>query len=189
MAKMTPAQRVELEKVIKRVNERYADLVRKGVTDSYDVRRTQELMNRISTVSVSKSDKLKIGKPLKMTEEDIKVLRKLDKANLTWGEAVKRVTERVRERIKYQTGEEAPSNFKPTTDQIKEELAREEDTHELIKAHAQEIYNASARITGALKRSGRLTVEEEDTLWQLYHDNFPAENLTLNEYLEQSLPQ
>lgn len=185
---MTQAQRIELEKVIKRVNERYADLVRKGVTDSYEMRRTQELMNRISTVSVSKSGKLKVGKPLNMTEEDIKNLRKLDKANLSWGSAVKRVTERIRERIKYQTGEEPPKNFRPTAEQVKAELAREEDTHEIIKNHAQEIYNASARITGALRRSTRLTIEEEDTLWQLYHDNFPAEDLDLNEYLEQALP-
>lgn len=191
---MDKLQKARLQSQVKRINERYADIVRHFGENGREARRYRELMGRISTVSTSKSGNLKIGKPSKLTAEDIKNLNYIDKLGYTTRTVRERITRRIlkTESERRENGElipPRPANWSASDYNVRTALQYEEDTHELIMNHASEIYNAAPEFYSILHASRNMTYKEEEKLWELYRNNFPAEEFEdINAYLDAMFP-
>lgn len=147
----------QISSMVKRINERYNDIVRTYGTDNEQAQLILKYMSDISTFNPMA--KGKISKASKLTSEDIKILMKINKLD-TKG----KYTERKREEYKRIFGET------PTKAQLKEYIKQSSSMHDFIQEHSAVIYTLSIELENALHRSDSLTADEWAKLIELKAD-------------------
>lgn len=182
--------REQLTAQVKRINQRYKDLVQTFGERDEMVQRYQSMMNKISTVGTTTPTTKRGGKtlketksytaiksPSKLNEEDIKIIQKLDKKQ-TKGERMKQRRKLYKDI--YGTN--------PTAEQLKEFNYSATEIHDFIQTHAQFIYNASESLTTALHRSSNLTADEVRQMLELMEKGkqtgYDVGEIAKEEYLE-----
>lgn len=150
----------QLVSQVKRINQRYVDLVKTFGENDEVVKNYEKFMSKISTVTTrdkngnlkvntSKSGHIAIAKPSKLTDEDIKIIAKLDKFR-TKGQQLKyRETQYINIYGK-----------KPTKKQILEFSYSANEIHNFIEEHSNYIYNVNDNLTNALHRGSNLNSDE-----------------------------
>lgn len=139
----------QLKSEVKRINQRYKDIVKELGANSQLAKTYTKYMNKISTSGYTKSGYLSIKTPNKLTEEDIKIINILSRLQ-TKGEYKKSKEKLFEELFKR----------KPKGKELKEFIDTLENIHDFIENNATFIYNVSSSLTDALHRSSNLTPSE-----------------------------
>lgn len=134
---------------VKRINQRYVDIVKTFGEQSELAKTYRKYIDKISTSGLTKSGNLAIKTPSKLTETDIQIIERLKNVQ-----------------TKGQYKESKQNLYKqlfgkaPTSTQLNQFISELEEIHSFIDENATFIYNVSETLTSALHRSTNLTADE-----------------------------
>lgn len=149
MAKMS---RPDAEKLVKRINQRYVDIVNTFGKDSAIAQQWASMMNQTSTAGISKSGNVKVGKAGKLTETDYKILNKLNKFH----------TRGTRKEYLSQTYNQGQKINNKKARELEKKHSKIKET---IEKYKDALYDFSPSLTQAIRRSDNLTPDEVDRLY------------------------
>lgn len=146
----------QLKSLVKRINQRYVDIVKTYGKKSELAKTYEKYIDKISTSGKTKSGNLAIKSPSKLNDEDIKLINRL--SNLQTKGEYKTSKEKLYKEL---------FDKKPTSQELKEFIETLEDIHSFIEQHSTFIYNVSETMQDALRRSGNLTPSEFNEMQKL----------------------
>lgn len=183
-ATLSPQQRKDIQNTVKRVNEAYADIVRNIGKKGALAKQYEGKITKFSNIPTTKINGrtvedfprtskgiLKIAKPSTFTEQDVKLLRQMDKFTRL-GARRKQITQEYKEQgVKYKKDKDGLISYK----ELKQYETKSYDVHQIIIRNKEALYNASTELTIAVRRSSNLTIEEMNDLITLYKNKFKVD--------------